>query len=198
MATLQSWILPSFTTISLVGPSLVYFIRSAQTERKLHSRTLVGSGLKKKFDLRRRLEDLIPPHIFLLNDSVATFTPSSSTVTTGSGQTIGYDILVVAAGLQVKFDAIPGLTPALANPTSGVSSIYSYETCDKTWSDIQSLRNGKALFTQPSGVIKCAGGEHHSDLLFATGAMLTQIDSATENYVHGLGSLSPYQQRSHR
>jgi sulfide:quinone oxidoreductase len=38
-----------------------------------------------------------------------------------------------------------------------VSSIYSYDTCDKTWADIEAFRGGKAIFTQPAGVIKCAG-----------------------------------------
>jgi len=45
------------------------------------------------------------------------------------------------------------------DPSSGVSSIYSYETCDKVWNDIETLRSGNAIFTQPAGIIKCAGGE---------------------------------------
>ena len=62
-------------------------------------------------------------------------------------------------GLQVNFGAIEGLPKALADPSSGVSSIYSYQTCDKTWHDIDALRAGRAIFTQPQGVVKCAGGQ---------------------------------------
>jgi eukaryotic sulfide quinone oxidoreductase len=80
-------------------------------------------------------------------------------VRTSTGRTIAYDALVVAMGLQVKFDAIGGLSKALADPSSGVSSIYSYETCDKVWEDIDALRTGRAIFTQPQGIIKCAGGQ---------------------------------------
>jgi sulfide:quinone oxidoreductase len=68
-------------------------------------------------------------------------------------------MLVVAAGLQINWNAIQGLSTALADPASGVSSIYSYETCDKVWDDVEALRSGSAIFTQPAGVIKCAGGK---------------------------------------
>jgi hypothetical protein len=125
---------------------------------------------------------------------VATFTPSSNTVTTGSGRTIGYDILIVAAGLNSKFDAITGLSQALANPSSGVSSIYSYETCDKVWSDIESLRSGKAVFTQPAGVIKCAGGRYPMQ---TTSSLITDCEnSAPENHVDGMGPIPPHEPKA--
>lgn len=85
--------------------------------------------------------------------------PASSYFTTESGRKIFYDALVVATGLQTDFGAIKGLAPALSDHKSGVSSIYSYQTCDKVWTDIENLSSGSALFTQPSGIIKCAGGE---------------------------------------
>ena len=125
-------------------------------------RTLVGAGLKDKTSLRKPLSSLIPPHIAHIQDSAATFQPSKNTVTTSSGREIGYDILVVATGLQINWNNIKGLPEALADPNSGVSSIYSYDTCDKTWRDIDALRNGKAIFTQPAGIIKCAGGVFQS------------------------------------
>jgi len=78
-------------------------------------------------------------------------------VRTDAGRSLAYDALVVATGLQVNFGAIEGLSKALADPSSGVSSIYSYQTCDKTWEDIDALRAGRAIFTQPQGIIKCAG-----------------------------------------
>ncbi|EJD06011.1 FAD/NAD-binding domain-containing protein [Fomitiporia mediterranea MF3/22] len=119
--------------------------------------TLVGAGLKDKSTLRRPLASLVPKHITHVPENVKSFEPRSSSITLASGRTLGYDILVVATGLQVNWNGIKGLSQALADPTSGVSSIYSYDTCDKTWKDIDALRNGKAIFTQPVGVIKCAG-----------------------------------------
>jgi NADPH-dependent 2,4-dienoyl-CoA reductase/sulfur reductase-like enzyme len=85
------------------------------------------------------------------------FSPDSSSVVTTSGRDISYEVLVVAAGIKINYDAISGLSDGLADAASGVSSIYSYNTCDKTWHDIESLRSGRAIFTQPAGIVKCAG-----------------------------------------
>ncbi|KAI0006234.1 FAD/NAD-P-binding domain-containing protein [Russula compacta] len=119
--------------------------------------TLVGAGLKQKSTLRRPLASLIPPHITHIPENVAAFDPSRNAVRTDAGRSLAYDALVVATGLQVNFNAIQGLSKALADPSSGVSSIYAYQTCDKTWEDIDALRAGRAIFTQPQGIIKCAG-----------------------------------------
>ncbi|KAG6820594.1 hypothetical protein H0H93_014510 [Arthromyces matolae] len=119
--------------------------------------TLVGSGLRPKSDFRAPLASLVPNHIAYIPENVKSFAPNSSSVTTVTGRQISYDALVVATGLQINWDAIKGLSKALGDPNSGVSSIYSYDTCDKTWSDIESLRSGQAIFTQPAGIIKCAG-----------------------------------------
>lgn len=91
------------------------------------------------------------------NERVSTFSPVENTVTLGDGCKISYDHLVVVPGITINYDSIEGLTEALANPESLVSTIYGYATCDKVFNTIQKLRNGNAVFTQPSGVIKCAG-----------------------------------------
>jgi sulfide:quinone oxidoreductase len=49
------------------------------------------------------------------------------------------------------------LSKALADSNSGVSSVYSYDTADKVWSDIEGHRTGNVIFTQPTGLIKCSG-----------------------------------------
>lgn len=129
------------------------------------ARTLVGAGLNDKSDFSRSLSSIIPSHIAHIPENVKAFSPNSSSVTTTTGRDIAYDTLIVAAGLKTKFDAIKGLPEALDDPNSGVSTIYSYKTCDKVWADIENLKLGKAVFTQPSGIIKCAGGEGYLVLL---------------------------------
>ncbi|KAG6832382.1 hypothetical protein H0H92_002650 [Tricholoma furcatifolium] len=119
--------------------------------------TLVGSGLRPKSDFSAPLAPLIPSHIAYIPENVQTFSPKTSSVTTVTGRDLAYDALVVATGLQINWNAIKGLSTALADANSGVSSIYSYETCEKVWDDIESLRSGQAIFTQPAGIIKCAG-----------------------------------------
>lgn len=100
----------------------------------------MGSGLKDKYALRQPLAELIPAYIAYHPEHVATFSPESDSVTTTSGKTIQYDALVVAAGLKINWDGIANLPKALADPRSGVSSIYSFETADKTWADIEVWR----------------------------------------------------------
>ena len=155
----------------------------------VHGRTLVGAGLKDKTTLRRPLADLVPKHIAHVPENVKSFEPDASSVTLASGRSISYDILVVATGLKINWDAIPGLSAALANPSSGVSSIYSYNTCDKVWKDVDALRNGKAIFTQPAGPIKCAGGEQSRYLSNSMALTYVCHPSASEDNVDGLGPL---------
>lgn len=153
---------PTFPWCSLDGMSdqVSSFSRSEPFIRSSINRTLVGAGLKQKSTLRRPLASLIPPHITHIPENVASFDPAHNAVRTDAGRSLEYNALVVAMGLQVKFGAIEGLPKALADSSSGVSSIYSYQTCDKTWEDIDALRAGRAIFTQPQGIIKCAGGQH--------------------------------------
>ena len=119
--------------------------------------TLVGGGLKNKEELRRPLESLIDPKLKFYNQTVGSFTPEENFITLGNGDKVNYEQLVVAPGITIHNDSVKGLPEALANKDSLVSSIYNYDTCDKAYSDIQRLQKGVAIFTQPAGVIKCAG-----------------------------------------
>lgn len=119
--------------------------------------TLVGGGLKAKEQLRRPLNSLVNPKLKYYNDRVTTFSPEDNFVTLGNGDKVSYEQLVVAPGINVNYGSIKGLPESLASPNSLVSSIYSYDTCDKAFRTIEKLRKGVAIFTQPTGVIKCAG-----------------------------------------
>lgn len=120
--------------------------------------TLVGGGLKNKEDLRRKTDDLMDPtRLRLYKSGVATVAPGESSVALRDGTTLNYEHLVVAPGLSLDYGAIDGLADALRDPGSAVSTIYSYDTCDKAFRNVEKLRTGTAIFTQPAGVIKCAG-----------------------------------------
>lgn len=134
--------------IAIVDPAQWHHYQPGWSESLLHglnvilthnvvARTLVGSGLKDKHDLRQPLADLIPSHIAHHAESVATFSPESNSVTTANGKSIEYDALIVAAGLKINWDGITNLPKALADPKSGVSSIYSFDTVDKAWAEIE-------------------------------------------------------------
>ncbi|KAJ5963075.1 sulfide quinone-reductase [Penicillium waksmanii] len=119
--------------------------------------TLVGGGLKHKDDLRKSLVGLLDQKIKFYNEPVRTFFPEDNSITLGDGVKINYEQLVVVPGIKINYDSIQGLPEALSNPDSFVSTIYSYDTCDKVFKAVQKLQRGNAIFTQPTGIIKCAG-----------------------------------------
>jgi sulfide:quinone oxidoreductase len=97
----------------------------------------------------------MPKGVTWIRDAVADICPEQDAVLTADGRRIGYDYLVVAPGIQVNWDAIPGLAEALGR--DGVCSNYSYDSVDKTWEFIEGFRGGTAIFTQPATPIKCGG-----------------------------------------
>lgn len=119
--------------------------------------TLVGAGVFDKSISERDEATLIPPGATWIQDAVATFDPDNNQVTTAGGQTISYDYLVVTAGLQLNWDAIPGLKESVGKPGTGVCSNYSYGTVSSTWDNIRNLKSGTAVFTHPATPIKCGG-----------------------------------------
>lgn len=119
--------------------------------------TLVGGGLKSKEEMRRPLHSLIDPKLKFYDKSVGTFSPTDNLVTLSNGDKVCYDQLVVAPGIRIDYGSVKGLPDALADPNSLVSTIYGYDTCDKVFRTIEKLQKGAAIFSQPSGPIKCAG-----------------------------------------
>ncbi len=119
--------------------------------------TLVGGGLKDKRDLRRPLASLLDSKLKHYASAVDAFAPEQNQITLANGIKIAYEQLVVVPGLSINYNAIKGLPEALADSSSLVSTIYGYDTCDKVFDTISKLKSGKAIFTQPAGVIKCAG-----------------------------------------
>lgn len=119
--------------------------------------TLVGGGLKTREQLRQPLQGLMDPKLKFYNDKVSTFTPEENYLTLGGSNKLSYENLIVAPGIGLNFGGIKGLSEALAAPDSTVSTIYSYDHCAKVFPSIEKLQKGNAIFTQPAGVIKCAG-----------------------------------------
>lgn len=119
--------------------------------------TLVGSGLKDLRAMSRPMSDLIPENVTHYPLRVAKFDPENNELKTSDGVDVSYEYLVVAPGLEVNFKGVKGLPEALQDQSSMVSSIYSEKTVEQVWENIKATEKGTAIFTQPAGVIKCAG-----------------------------------------
>ncbi|TNC29654.1 NAD(P)/FAD-dependent oxidoreductase [Amycolatopsis alkalitolerans] len=133
--------------VTLIDPATTHYYQPLWT--------LVGGGQADQRSTARREQDLIPRGVEWIREAATGFDPEAGALTTESGRAVSYDALVVAPGLQLDFGRVPGLTEALA--MAPVSSNYRADLAPRTWELIRNLRSGTAVFSQPSGPIKCAG-----------------------------------------
>ena len=71
--------------------------------------TLVGGGQKTLDQSGRPMSEVLPKNADWIKDSVATFDPENNTITTKEGKEIGYEFLVVAMGLQLKYEKVKNM-----------------------------------------------------------------------------------------
>lgn len=133
--------------VTLLEPSTRHFYQPLWT--------LIGAGICPASESERPEASLIPAGVNWIREHAESFEPAQQRVSTREGKTLEYDFLVVAPGLKVQWDRVEGLEAALQTP--GVCSNYSIGTVEKTWESLRNFRGGTALFTQPSGLIKCGG-----------------------------------------
>ncbi|MEZ5040989.1 MAG: FAD/NAD(P)-binding oxidoreductase [Saprospiraceae bacterium] len=119
--------------------------------------TLVGAGVFPKEETERNEVDYIPSGATWIKEFVEGFDPEHNTIKLKNGDSVTYDVLVVAAGIQIDWGKIPGLKESLGKPGTGVCSNYAYESVESTFENIKTLKKGTALFTHPSTPIKCGG-----------------------------------------
>ncbi|OBY76976.1 pyridine nucleotide-disulfide oxidoreductase [Paenibacillus sp. KS1] len=117
--------------------------------------TLVGGGVVSKETTERSQQSLIPKGADWIQEAVEEFYPEVNRFVTKAGTVIQYEILVVAAGIQVDWERIKGLKECIGR--DGVCSNYDYRYVDSTWKSIRQFRGGNAIFTQPNTPIKCGG-----------------------------------------
>ncbi len=136
--------------IAIVEPSDNHFYQPAWT--------LVGAGV---FDINktiRREADVMPKNIKWIKQKAVSFQPETNSITLGNTETINYQYLIVAPGIQLNWGEIKGLKETLGK--NGVCSNYSFDQAPYTWECIRNFKGGKALFTNPNTPVKCGGAPH--------------------------------------
>jgi sulfide:quinone oxidoreductase len=115
----------------------------------------IAGGRAKASEAVRTQASVLPRGVEWIWDSAVGIDPASNTVTLASGAQVGFDQLVVCPGLQLDWDAIPGLAEAVHSPFG--ASHYDFSLAPKAWTLLSGLKAGTAVFTMPSGPIKCGG-----------------------------------------
>jgi sulfide:quinone oxidoreductase len=133
--------------VAIIEPSDKHYYQPAWT--------LVGGGTYDKQATVRSEASVIPRRAKWIQEAVTKFDPEHNRLETADGQIIEYQYLIVAAGIQINWDGVPGLKESIGK--GGVCSNYSFDTVSSTWEAIRNFEEGTAIFTAPKGAIKCGG-----------------------------------------
>ncbi len=117
--------------------------------------TLVGGGRAPADESARPEHSVMPKDVTWIPRAAVGVDPEAKEISLDDGSTVAYDYLVMSPGIQLDWDKITGLEQTLGR--DGVSSNYLSDLAPATWRFIRELRSGTAVFTMPSGPIKCAG-----------------------------------------
>jgi sulfide:quinone oxidoreductase len=121
--------------------------------------SLVAAGLKPASYTVSKTTDWLPAGVTLLAEKAAAIDPLAKTVTTEVGSRLDYDFLIVAPGLVLDHDAIPGFSLDMVG-SNGIGALYAGpEHAAKTWTAARKFteEGGIALMTRPTTEMKCAG-----------------------------------------
>ncbi len=147
--------------ITLIAPNEVHLYQPGQV--------FMAAGEYTFEDISKNNADFIPSNVNWIKDEVKSFDADNNTVTTRAGETIDYDYLVVATGIQYHYEWIKGLSVDDIGK-NGISSVYLNNPEEGTadggsithqwFKDVHAAaKNGKprVICTQPATPIKCGG-----------------------------------------
>lgn len=131
--------------IAIIEPADVHYYQPAWT--------LVGAGDFSYEKTAKPMASVMPKGVNWIKDKATAIKAAAKTVDTAANGSITYDYLVVAPGLVMAPELIPGLKESL-----GKGVVCSNYTDPKhTWEVLRNFKGGNALFTQPTTPIKCGG-----------------------------------------
>ena len=134
-------------SIAIVEPEEIHYYQPGFT--------LVGAGVFTPDSVWHPMEKVLPKGTTWIKHPVTVFAPKDNEVVLSDGSSLKYRALVACPGIKLNWSGIEGLTDTLGK--NGVTSNYLPHLAPYTHEMADSLRGGRALFTQPPMPIKCAG-----------------------------------------
>lgn len=138
-----------FTNVSCIEPNDKHYYQPIWS--------MVGAGVADNSVSVRNMKDVFPSNAKWIKNAVSNINADKNIITLADSTIMEYDYLVVAAGLETDWSALPGLEEAINDKESSVVSIYDYNYAEKTWKAIRDFKKGRALFTMPTTTVKCPG-----------------------------------------
>jgi sulfide:quinone oxidoreductase len=99
------------------------------------------------------MASVVPDGCTWIRDRVTSVDPAASSLTTAGGRVVSWATLVLCAGLEEDWDAIPGLQAAYASGLAG--STFVVDTAAGVWPALSGLRSGSVVFTVPPEPAPC-------------------------------------------
>lgn len=134
-------------SIAIVEPDAIHHYRPGWT--------LVAAGQAEPAGTRRPRDRCIPDGVDWIAARVERIDAPSKRVRLTDGRDLHYTALVVAVGLESRWNAVAGLEATLGR--NGVTSIYRADLAETTRALIDGFRGGTAVFVRPRLPIQCAG-----------------------------------------
>ena len=125
--------------------------------------TLVGAGTYSLGKTRRGEAQVMPGGVEWIKSKAAAFDPDNNTITLESGETRGYDYLVICPGLCLDWDKIEGATEALGS--NGVCS----KAVAGTLGSALAASNAETIWLPPTEHAMWSGVSPSSFLKFTSG-----------------------------
>lgn len=115
----------------------------------------IAGGAARASQAERPQSRVTPKGVRWVQDTVTAVDAERSAVVLASGVTIGYDDLIVAAGIEQHWDAVPGLSSAMADER-GISN-YTLPLAAKASIALRDVTSGTVVFTQSPEPASAAG-----------------------------------------
>lgn len=140
-------------TITVIEPRGFHWYQPGQT-------LLLAGVYTQVSDVISANERFIDASVRWIEDSVVEYRPDQNQVMTETGLLVSYDYLIVATGVELRYDLIEGFDPQEIGQNGITSIYYSPQAGIVSHQQAQAFahgQGGKAVFTRPQGAMKCAG-----------------------------------------
>lgn len=139
--------------ITVVDPRPYHWYQPGQT-------LLLAGAYKTQADVVSSNQQYINADINWITAEISAFDPDHNQVQTSQNDTLDYDYLIVATGLELRYDLIEGLDTQQIGK-DGIASIYLSPgagiASHQQALEFAQSNGGEGIFTRPHGAMKCAG-----------------------------------------